>query len=240
MERKASGSQHTGRNPRRPRSGRRLCGDNVCHASESHTSKAACHLTWSESIIRVLRIVAGLSLHTVWSPVQQKREPRARAKQNRPFNAWAELRPMRRCPHAVRTALPACDSRVAAFPGSYSRGCAPSLRRPRGISRSIRITSGRRRSAARTACSPSSASPATSMPGSRSSSARSPLRTTAWSSTNKTRILYVHACTRARRTQPAPATGCWRHHDRRVLESEGARAARERGTCRTTPRADTR
>src|SRR5262245_34022214 len=49
-------------------------------------------------------------------------------------------------------------------------------------------TSGRRRCAAATASSPSSASPTTSMPCCRSRNARRPSRTTAWSSTTRTRI----------------------------------------------------
>src|SRR4051812_24362502 len=58
----------------------------------------------------------------------------------------------------------------------------------RGITRSIRITSGRSRSAARTASAPSPASPTTSMPSCSSRKVRSPSRTTAWSPTPSPRI----------------------------------------------------
>src|SRR4051812_32494710 len=56
------------------------------------------------------------------------------------------------------------------------------------MTRSMRITSGSRRSASATACAPSSASPTTSMPSCSSRNVRSPSRTTAWSSTSITRI----------------------------------------------------
>src|SRR3954468_4886178 len=68
------------------------------------------------------------------------------------------------------------SSRIAPTPSS------------RGITRSMRITSGRRRSAARIASSPSPASPTTAMPSCSSRNVRSPSRTTAWSSTSRTPI----------------------------------------------------
>src|SRR3954471_12733653 len=80
-------------------------------------------------------------------------------------------------------------STITRASGSRSRSAriAPTPSRL-GITRSIRITSGRRRSASLTACSPSSASPTTSSPSWRSRNVRSPSRTTAWSSTSSTRI----------------------------------------------------
>lgn len=58
---------------------------------------------------------------------------------------------------------------------------------PSASRRSISTTSGRRRPARRTASSPSPLSPMTSRPGSPSTRARSPARTTAWSSTIRIR-----------------------------------------------------
>src|SRR6266536_5107880 len=56
------------------------------------------------------------------------------------------------------------------------------------MTRSMSTTSGRSRSASASASSPSAASPATSIPSCRSRNARSPARTTAWSSSTSTRI----------------------------------------------------
>src|SRR4051794_10468231 len=56
----------------------------------------------------------------------------------------------------------------------------------RGMTRSMRITSGLRRSASRTAASPSPASPTISMPSCSARNVRRPSRTTSWSSTTST------------------------------------------------------
>ena len=80
-----------------------------------------------------------------------------------------------------------------------------------GISRSIRMTSGSSRRAIATPSLPSAASPTTSMSSSRSKNVRRPVRTTAWSSTSRTRI------------------GCWRAHGLTLQDRVGT-AVRGTGT----------
>ncbi|CAM5413327.1 hypothetical protein SFUMM280S_08564 [Streptomyces fumanus] len=58
-----------------------------------------------------------------------------------------------------------------------------------GIRMSIRTTSARRSFARRTASAPSDASPTTSMSGSESTRTRKALRSRAWSSASRTRIV---------------------------------------------------
>ncbi|MDQ0771710.1 hypothetical protein QF026_000176 [Streptomyces aurantiacus] len=69
-----------------------------------------------------------------------------------------------------------------------------------GIRRSMRITSGRRRSPAETASAPSAASPTTSKRGSAPNMPRSPSRTTGWSSTISSEINF-----RSRQGSRAPS-----------------------------------
>jgi hypothetical protein len=81
-----------------------------------------------------------------------------------------------------------------------------------GISRSMRTTSGFSRRAIATPSEPSDASPTTSMSSSMSKKVRSPIRTTWWSSTSRTRIGAVASAKGppggwdARVCGPAPAT----------------------------------
>src|SRR5690349_17331401 len=78
---------------------------------------------------------------------------------------------------------------ITSTSGSRSRSAAHASR-PfiRGISRSSRTTSGRRRSASATASAPSAASPTTSISGSACSSAAVPSRMRRWSSAMRTRV----------------------------------------------------
>src|SRR5262245_40158990 len=89
-----------------------------------------------------------------------------------------------------------------------------------GIRRSISTTSGSSRRAIATPSEPSDASPTTSMSSWRSKKVRSPVRTTAWSSTRSTRILELSST-----SSPAaglPRCGAVRIGDGQRESSKGA------------------
>src|SRR3990172_5021907 len=85
-----------------------------------------------------------------------------------------------------RTLVRAMTSVSGSSPRIASVAATPSIT---GISRSIRITSGRSSLALLSACAPSSASPTTSSSESSARNIRKPWRTTLWSSAIRTRIV---------------------------------------------------